>query len=212
MAGPPAASTALAIGDVVIGREVSGANYIRQQLCFSRQIPGFHSIANMPRAPNPKTPEARALLDAIDAAGITKAAVADHLGVSPSMVSQWVSGHRPVSAAQAGPLARLVHISPAKISVDYRRVEPSAVAVSGNQAGRVAEATPSYPPGEIDQLRQSVDALTLAVAVMASGTIRHRPVEAAEMAAALRKRVPAWQREQGLLKELIELLERAKQT
>lgn len=162
----------------------------------------------MPRPPNPKTPEARALLKAIDAAGITKAAVADHLGVSPSMVSQWVSGHRPVSAAQAGPLARLVHVSPDLISADYRRVEPAAATAGGGAPTNVSEPAASYG-GEAGELHQRIDALTIALAVMAAGTVRHRPIEAQEMAAALRKRVPVWQRDQGLMKELIELLERA---
>lgn len=76
----------------------------------------------MPKLPNPKTDEAAALTAAITASGRGKAAVAEALDVSPGLISQYASGHRPVPWDRAEAIAVLVGTQPESISVEYRRI------------------------------------------------------------------------------------------
>lgn len=76
----------------------------------------------MPRPPNPQTREARILTDAIARSEITKAVLAEALEVTPGFVSQFASGHRPVPWQKAEPLAALLGLDPADISVEYRQL------------------------------------------------------------------------------------------
>lgn len=166
------------------------------------------SIANMPKSPAPTPPEARILATAIDSCRMTKAAIADQIGVSPSMVSQWVSGHRPVPADKASPLAKLIGADPTTISRAFREVSDSS---EGN-------VVPIRQNMELDQRDQSlviarlendVHALNLAVGALTAVMVTHRPAEAADAAAALRRRVPAKFRDRGFVHELIALLDKA---
>lgn len=167
-----------------------------------------YSIANMSKRPKPRTPEAQALLEAIEAAKVTQIAVADHLGITPSNIGQWVSGYRPVPAEKAPPLAAFLNVDPARISAAYRRL--AGAAVQGQGAALPNPAGSGLGDADINRLQAQIDALNLAVGVLAANATRYRPVEAQAAAAVLRKRVPAHQREQGLLRELIAMLESGK--
>lgn len=161
----------------------------------------------MPKRPKPRTPEAQALFDAIESAKVTQIAVADHLGLTPSNVGQWVSGYRPVPADKAQSIGTFLNVDPAAISAAYRRLAESAPVGQGSvvpMPGRTGAADP-----DLSRLQAQIDALNLAVGALAAGAIRHRPIEAREIAASLRKRVPAHQQRQGLLHNLISLLEEA---
>lgn len=79
----------------------------------------------MPKLPNPQTPEAETLTKALLTAGTGKAAVADALDVSPGLISQYASGHRPVPWDRAKAIATLVGVSPESISAEYRRIVKS---------------------------------------------------------------------------------------
>lgn len=77
----------------------------------------------MPRKqPNPTTAEARTIRQAIATCGMSQIAIADHMEVSPGMVSQWVSGYRPVPAQKAVKLGWLIGADPSDISADFREV------------------------------------------------------------------------------------------
>lgn len=163
----------------------------------------------MPKKPKPKTPEAKALFEAIEAAEVTHIAVADHLGITPANLGHWVSGYRPVPAARAPELAAFLNIDPAAISAAYRRLAEAGAVPQGSALA--APIRVQHADADLNRLQAQIDALNLAVGVLAAAAIRHRPVEALEVAAALRTRVPAHQRQQGVLRNLIELLEEAEQ-
>lgn len=77
----------------------------------------------MPRKPNPTTHEGRVLTAAIDSKGVGgKARVAEAMSVTPGMVSQWASGHRPVPWDRAEELASEIDLSPEEISAEFRRI------------------------------------------------------------------------------------------
>jgi DNA-binding transcriptional regulator YdaS (Cro superfamily) len=157
----------------------------------------------------PKTTvESRRVKDAISASELSKAAIADVLGVSPSLVSQWASGHRPVPADKAAPLAKLIALSPQEVSAAYRQVQQSQ---EGNMLARRAhsESEPMSSDEAIRRLDRELHAVHLAIGALASVMVVHRPAEAAEAASALRRRVPAKLRESGLVHELIELLDKS---
>lgn len=161
------------------------------------------SIALMSRAPEkPRTPEAEAFSAALRFSGLTKAAVAEMVGVTPGAVSQWALGRRPIPAERAVTLARAVGADPMAISASYRETVKSA-------GGALQVVGGSGNPSELDQLRDEVESLQLATILMAATMVRHRPAEALDAAAALRRNAPARHRDRGLLKELAELLERA---
>lgn len=38
--------------------------------------------------------------------GVSQSELAERLGVTPSLISQWISGHRPIAAEQAIPIEK----------------------------------------------------------------------------------------------------------
>lgn len=167
------------------------------------------SIANMPKKPAaPSTSEARILSTAIESARITKAAIAEHLRVTPATVSQWASGHRPVPADKAARLGMLVNAQPETLSRAYRELSESNAGnvVPVRQSTEVDQRDPALV---IARLENDIHALNLAVGALTAVMVAHRPAEASDAAAALRRRVPAKFRDRGLVHELIELLDKA---
>lgn len=172
---------------------------------------GTRSIANMPKRPaQPRTPEARILRAAVEASGLTHAAIAEHLGgFDPSVISQWCIGHRPVPANKAVKLASLVGANPAEISAAYREVQQS---VGGNVVPVPAQtgARDERDMGlVIARLENDVHALSLALGALAAVMVRHRPAEAADVAQAMRKRIPVKYRDGGLIRELLVMLDKS---
>lgn len=171
----------------------------------------MNSIASMPKPPKKPTPTAQslALTAAINKAKLTKAAIAEHAGVSPPMVSQWASGHRPVPADKARRLGELLGIAPERISASFASVaehEPGNVVPL--RKGAESEQ-PLRPDLVIARLQNDVDALRYALAALVSVMTVHRPAEAEAAAKAIRRAVPAKFRDQGFVHELVAVLDRA---
>lgn len=163
------------------------------------------SIAKMNKQPPRPTPESRRISAAIDKSEMKKAALADAVGVTPSAVSQWASGNRPVPADKAPKLARLLGLDPSEVSVAFRQVSESS---HGSAVPIRADAADDQGLA-IARMQNDIHALNLALGAFAAAMVTHRPAEALDAAAALRRQVPKKYREQGLVKELTELLERA---
>lgn len=180
-------------------------------------------------------PEAAVIDAAFRSTRVSNADVARRLDVDPSLVSQWRKGRRPVARHHAGELAGLLGVRPERISRDYREalelaqagrrgmtqdeVERYAVRGTGSgtpiwmQEAAVMETQNGYgensPEARLAQLEQEVHSLSLALASLASVMVQHRPVEAADAAASIRRQVPPKYRARGSLRELLEVLERA---
>lgn len=76
----------------------------------------------MPRPTNPKTTEGRTIAEAIARSGLTQAVVAERLEVTPSFISQFATGLRPVPWDKAEALAEVLGMQPQEISVEYARL------------------------------------------------------------------------------------------
>lgn len=151
-------------------------------------------------------PEAAALAKAIAAQKLKQAAIAEHLDVHPSLISQWVSGVRPVPADKAVPLGKLIDADPKRISRQFREVQSSG----GNVVPFRAAGEKDERPYDlvIARLENDVHALNLALGALASVMVVHRPAEASDVASTLRRMVPAKFQDKGFVSELISLLEK----
>ena len=153
-------------------------------------------------APKP-TPEAKAIKSALLAKGPgANAALAEHVGQTAGAVSQWATARRPVPPALATKVAEFLGLNPEQVSRSYAAIQP-----------RVADERATYISGDLDPLLQrapnDIRAINIALAVLVSTMVRHRPAEAQDAAAALRKLAPKQFRDVGLLKELIATLDEA---
>jgi transcriptional regulator with XRE-family HTH domain len=161
------------------------------------------------KAPPKPTPESRAVKAAIDASGLAQTAIADMIGVSPGMVSQWASGMRPVPSDKAPKFAKAVGQTddPGKFSAAYRGV----VAAQGGALPVNVTAT-SGDAREfglvISRLENDIHALNLALGLLTGVMKEHRPAEAAAVASLIRRKVPPKYRDKGLLSELLGALEK----
>lgn len=166
----------------------------------------MNSIANMAKKTPKPTKESRILEAAINGSGMTKEAIAAVIGVSPGMVSQWSSGYRPVAPERAAALARAVGLDdPASISHGY------AETVSSGSAALKLDQVDNEAPTDlaIARLQNDVHALTMAIGSLTAVMVAHRPAEAQAVGAALRRNVPAKFRDQGMIRELLSVLDRA---
>lgn len=161
----------------------------------------------MPNRTRTQTAEALALKAAIKNSGLKNAPIAEHLGVSEGLISQWTTGHRPVSPDKAGKLAKLLGVDPSSISPGFA----SVLAIQDDSVARLPQLNdkPLRSDLVIARLENDIDALRYAVAALVSTMTIHRPAEAADAARALRRMVPARFRESGLVHELATILERA---
>lgn len=160
------------------------------------------SIAFMPKNP-PSTPHSRAIAAAMKASGLSDAAIANEVGVSPGMVYQWKTARRPVPAPKARILADVLKVSdPGTLSAAYGEV-------AGNEGGNVV-ALPSQPiKPELAQSRveNDIDALRYAVSALVATMVIHRPAEAVDAAAAIRRQVPAKFLDRGFVQSLLAKLD-----
>lgn len=176
---------------------------------------GIDSIANMTKKTITPTPtrESRALAAAISDSGMTKAAIAEQIGVSPGLVSQWASGYRPIAPEHAPALGTLLRIDPASISNGFAKiVQTGAVVAIGGKSTPVG-ATSQQPVEDSDlaiaRLQNDVHALTLALGSLTAVMVGHRPAEAQAVAAAMRRNVPAKYQDTGLIQQLLSMLDKA---
>lgn len=168
----------------------------------------MNSIATMPNRTRTLTAEALALKAAIKHSGLKNGPIAEHLGVSEGLISQWTTGHRPVPADKARPLAKLLGVK-----------DPGLLSAAFNLTMAVHDEGVAYLPALKDRamrpdlviarLENDIDALRYTVAALVATMTVHRPAEAADAARALRRMVPARFRESGLVHELASILERA---
>lgn len=171
----------------------------------------MNSIASMSTKKPPPSPtkESLVLKAAFDSTGLTQAAIARKLDVTPGLIWQWLNGNTAVPANKAVRLAEIVSTDPRKISAAYADVhqhEPGNVVpirapLSGEDARR--------PDLVIARLENDVTALNYALAALIATMTAHRPTEARDAASTIRKSVPAKFRDKGLLHELLQTMDRA---
>lgn len=148
------------------------------------------------KEPDSPAPEAIAFTAAIHASDMTKAAIAELVGVTPAFVSQWAKGKRPIPAERAAAVAQLLNVDPCTISASYRSWLHSIGTA----------ARDSSPTGELAELRRTVEQLKTVALVMATTMARHRPIEARSAAALIRKYATQEQHESGLLPDVLSRL------
>jgi DNA-binding transcriptional regulator YdaS (Cro superfamily) len=132
------------------------------------------------------------------------------MGVTDGMVSQWVTGRRPVPAEKAVRLGSYVDIDPRAISAKY-----NAMAEAGSMGNvvplRASQGSDEEPLRQdlvIRRLENDVDSLRYALAAMVAVMTTHRPAEASDVAKAIRRHVPGRYVQQGFVNELLQALDR----
>ena len=166
----------------------------------------MNSIATMPKSPPTPTRYSLALTSAIKAAGLTKAAIASHMDVTPATVSQWATGWRPVPAEKAKRLGDYLEVDPAKISAKFaQHWDTSGNVVPLRQASSEEKLRPDLV---IARLENDIDSLRYGMAAMIAAMTVHRPAEAADVAKTIRKSVPQKFVRQGYLHELLQVLDK----
>lgn len=152
--------------------------------------------------------EALALASAMATSKLKNVSVAKHMGVTEGLVSQWVTGHRPVPPDKALRLANYVGAEPGQISAKYAQYAQS------EDMGNVVPMRATKDQGDlrpdlvIARLENDVDALRYAMAAMVAAMTVHRPAEGAAVAKALRGHVPAKFVNHGFVAELLRALEK----
>lgn len=166
----------------------------------------MNSIAFMTNGPSK---QALALAAAMNASGHSNVAVAEHMGVSPGLVSQWVTGRRPIPAEKAARLAELVGVEPKALSEKYATV---AVQVANSAGGGMRLHVPGDERRRDDlviaRLENDIDSLRYALGALVTVMTVHRPAEGEAVAKALRRNVPQKFVKQGYIAELLAVLER----
>lgn len=188
---------------LVHSSDFSDAKRSKQQQRLSNSTNGRSSIANMGQPAQSKTAESERIAAAIRASGMKASAVATAVGVAPSVLSQWSSGNRPVPADKAVPLSQALGVSPSDVSSQYRDVEQTQRA-----AGLLRPLDNSPVDVErVQRISDDVQALHMMLGVLVSVMVRHRPAEASDAAASLRRALPPQLKDLPLLRRLAETLE-----
>lgn len=166
----------------------------------------MNSIASMSEGKQ-LTKEAMAIVAAMAEKRLKNVDVALELGLeNPSNVSQWRTSERPVPPQYAVALAAMLGLKPEQVSAGYAQLQVAgAVAVNPDTAGDVK----LRPDLEIARLQNDIHALNLALGALVVTMTRHRPTEAKDAAAAMRKVIPKKFRDRGLVHELLTTLDQA---
>lgn len=163
------------------------------------------------RTPPTPSKEAMALAAAMTTSRLNNVAVAKHMRVSDGLVSQWVTGRRPVPPEKAVRLAAYVGTDPERISAKYAATLTAQT--HGNVVALPKDDGDDLDPRRLDlivrRLENDVDSLRYALAAIVTVMTVHRPAEAADVAKMLRKHVPAKFVQQGYVQELLQALEKA---
>lgn len=126
--------------------------------------------------------------------GRTQEQVAAMVGVSQGQIWQWANRRLPIPAQKAQSVADAVEeIDPGRLSVEYRDLTKSE-----------SIRTPALT---INQLENDVDALRHALAALAGVFVSHQPQAAAEVAAAVRAKVPARFHSGGWLADFLDAMD-----
>jgi DNA-binding transcriptional regulator YdaS (Cro superfamily) len=170
-------------------------------------MPILNSIAFMSNGPSK---QALALAAAIAASGHNSAEVAEHMGVSAGLVSQWITGRRPIPPERAPKLAAFVGLEPHALSDRYAEI--SSQVVNGPRSRSSTPAHGAEDPRRSDlviaRLENDIDSLRYALGALVAVMTVHRPAEGVAVAKTLRKSVPAKFVKQGYIAELLDVLER----
>ncbi|UGB46967.1 helix-turn-helix domain-containing protein [Frateuria edaphi] len=172
----------------------------------------MNSIASMAAKTPTSTPskEALALAAAMARAQVNNVSVARHMSVSDGMVSQWVTGRRPVPAEKAARLGAYLDVDPRSISAKFNAMASSEA--MGNvvplRAGQAEGDEPLRHDLVIRRLENDVDSLRYALSALVSVMTVHRPAEASDVAKTIRKHVPARYVQQGFVQELLQALDK----
>lgn len=165
------------------------------------------ALLSMKKAPA-KSQESLALKAAWLASGLKKAAVADHMGVTPGAALQWIEGHRPVPATKAKRLGELLNVAPDRICAKFAEIseQHSSNVVPLRRDDGTDQRRPDLA---LRRVENDVDALRYALAGVVAVTVIHRPAEAVAVAAAIRRSVPKKFQERGFVQELLITLDAA---
>lgn len=153
----------------------------------------------MPKKPIP-TAQSRALQAAMIARHLKNVDVANHAGVTPGAVSHWVTGARPVPIEKVSVVAEYVGVKPEAISDRYGALATQIVPQDDARQTMPIDLT-------INRLENGMDAMRLAVGILAGVMARHRPIEASDAARTIRKQLSGRYLNQGFVKELLEVLD-----
>ena len=166
----------------------------------------MNSIAFMTNGPSK---QALALAAAMAAGDHSKVAVAEYMGVTPGLVSQWATGRRPIPAERAARLAEFLGIEPKALSTKYEAISAQVANSSARTIRLHAPVDDERRPDlTIARLENDIDSLRLAVGALVTVMTVHRPAEGEAVAKALRRNVPAKFVKQGYIAELLDVLER----
>lgn len=167
----------------------------------------MNSIAFMSKNPSKEAMTIAALM--AQKPGLSNVSIARYMGVSDGLVSQWVTGRRPVPADKAVRLAEYMGADPKAISAKYAAVHAQEpVGSAAVPAVNEADADERRLDLTIARLENDIDSLRFAIAAMVSVMTVHRPAEGAAVAKAMRRHVPAKFVRQGYLAELLDVLDK----
>jgi DNA-binding transcriptional regulator YdaS (Cro superfamily) len=147
--------------------------------------------------PNP-TAQSAAISGALRKLGKGAGArLAASVGAAPAFVSQWATARRPVPPELAPGVAEFLGLRPEQVSAAYARIPARG------------EPAPEALPPAVARTPNDVRAINLALGALVVAMTKHRPTEAVDVAAAIRRIAPTEFREHGLLKELLTTLDAA---
>lgn len=149
------------------------------------------------------TSEAKIIKGRMSDLGISAETVAARLDVSGGMVSQWRRGYRPVAANHAVALAKLLQVDdPSDISPAWRDIYRDVVDFYGLARNR--ERIMKSSADELKELQRQIDELQLVLAANAVTMTEHRPAEARDFAALIRKRTTPQEARGGFVADLLD--------
>lgn len=151
------------------------------------------------------------LRKAMSEANMNQKALANAVGVKPPSVNGWLSakakflrGENLLKAAKALGVSDLwLAEGKGPMRLDVPQDTTSNVVPIRNELNFPA------PDLQIARLENDIHALNLAIGSLVSVMVNHRPAEAGDVAGALRRQVPEKFRDQGLLSELLAVLDKA---
>jgi hypothetical protein len=123
--------------------------------------------------------------------------------IDPTEVSNLQTGRKSFGEKKAAALEVQARMPPGYL------VTPLLPADAGKRAPR-EQADERSSGLQIARLENDIHAINMALGTLMATMVEHRPAEAVEAAAALRKKSPKEYVDQGLILELIEVLEKAK--
>lgn len=142
--------------------------------------------------------------------GMNQKELAGRVGVKPPSVNGWLSakakflrGENLLKAAKA------LGVSEMWLAEGKGPMRAEALPRSAGNVVPLHKAAEREPDLAIARLENDVHALNLALGSLVAAMVSHRPTEAEDVAATLRRRVPAKFQDQGLLSELLAVLDRA---